>query len=162
MNMDTDAGVTVAEIERLYRSHFHQYLRVAEAIAGDPDGGFDAVQDGFARAIRYRATFRHDASLSTWVWRCVVNAARAVRRSSAVSGGATDEPLEGVESSFGDLRESIATLPERQRVILFLRYYADMDYATIAKTLHLRTGTVGAALNKAHATLRRNLQEVPQ
>ena len=56
--------------------------------------------------------------------------------------------------------ESIARLPERQRLVLFLRYYADLDYASIATTLQISTGTVGATLNAAHASLRRLLQEV--
>src|SRR5206468_6238374 len=40
---------------------------------------------------------------------------------------------------------------ERQRLVLFLRYYADLDYAAIADTLGIGPGTVGASLNHAHA-----------
>jgi RNA polymerase sigma factor (sigma-70 family) len=53
-------------------------------------------------------------------------------------------------------------LPERQRLALFLRYYADLDYRTIADTLGIRPGTVAATLNAAHATLRSTLSEVPR
>jgi DNA-directed RNA polymerase specialized sigma24 family protein len=52
-------------------------------------------------------------------------------------------------------------LPDRQRFILFLRYYADLDYGAIATALDLSPGTVGATLHAAHATLRERLQEVP-
>ena len=48
----------------------------------------------------------------------------------------------------------IADLPERQRLVLFLRYYADLDYRQIADALGIRRGTVGATLNQAHAALR--------
>jgi RNA polymerase sigma factor (sigma-70 family) len=50
-------------------------------------------------------------------------------------------------------------LPERQRLALFLRYYADFDYQAIAETLGVSTGTVGAMLNAAHTALRRSLEE---
>jgi RNA polymerase sigma factor (sigma-70 family) len=56
--------------------------------------------------------------------------------------------------------EAIARLPERQRLALFLRYYADLDYRSIAAALEISTGTVGATLSAAHSSLRRLLQEV--
>jgi RNA polymerase sigma-70 factor (ECF subfamily) len=59
------------------------------------------------------------------------------------------------------LREQIAALPERQRETLFLRYYADLDYRTIAQVLGIEVGTVSATLSAAHRTLRRNIQEAP-
>jgi DNA-directed RNA polymerase specialized sigma24 family protein len=42
---------------------------------------------------------------------------------------------------------------------LFLRYYADLDYASIAAALDIAEGTVGATLNAAHVALRRSLEE---
>jgi RNA polymerase sigma factor (sigma-70 family) len=59
-----------------------------------------------------------------------------------------------------ELRVAVALLPERQRLVLFLRYYADLDYAAIADALEIAPGTVAATLNAAHATLHRTLQEV--
>jgi RNA polymerase sigma factor (sigma-70 family) len=52
------------------------------------------------------------------------------------------------------IRGCLALLPERQRLALFLRYYADLDYATIARALGVRRGTISATLNQAHAALR--------
>jgi RNA polymerase sigma factor (sigma-70 family) len=154
---------SVADLEQLYRGRFHQYLRVAEAIAGSPEAGLDAVQEGFARAIQYRAQFRGEARLSSWVWQCVVNAARAVL---VLHNETLNDDLEGAvlaeEPLPPNIRGAIAALPERQRLTLFLRYYADMDYASIAQVLGIDVGTVGATLNKAHAALRRQLQEVAQ
>jgi RNA polymerase sigma factor (sigma-70 family) len=51
-------------------------------------------------------------------------------------------------------------LPERQRLALFLRYYADLDYAAIAAALGISPGTVGALLHTARTSLRRTLEEV--
>ena len=49
----------------------------------------------------------------------------------------------------------VAALPERQRLAVFLRYYADLDYRAIATALAIEPGTVSATLNSAHASLRR-------
>jgi RNA polymerase sigma factor (sigma-70 family) len=58
------------------------------------------------------------------------------------------------------VRAVLAMLPERQRLALFLRYYADLDYDAIATALGISTGTVGATLHAAHAALRAQIQEV--
>jgi RNA polymerase sigma factor (sigma-70 family) len=66
-------------------------------------------------------------------------------------------------NGFGDpVRVALAALPERQRLVLFLRYYADLDYATIAATLEIAEGTVAATLSSARAALRESLEEVPR
>jgi RNA polymerase sigma-70 factor (ECF subfamily) len=59
-----------------------------------------------------------------------------------------------------ELATLIALLPERQRLVLFLRYYADLDYRRIAQILRVEVGTVSATLHAAHTSLRRALKEV--
>jgi RNA polymerase sigma factor (sigma-70 family) len=59
-----------------------------------------------------------------------------------------------------ELRAAIAVLPERQRLMLFLRHYADLDYQSIAAALGVSAGTVSATLSQAHARLRQTLEEV--
>jgi RNA polymerase sigma factor (sigma-70 family) len=60
------------------------------------------------------------------------------------------------------VRAVVAALPERQRLVLFLRYYADLDYATISEALEISAGTVAATLSSARSSLRPLLQEVPE
>jgi len=155
------AAVSVNKLEQLYRSGFHRYLRVAEAIAGNPESGLDAVQEGFARALRHRLDFRGEAQVSTWVWTCVVNAAKTARpqRESPIDEEALEAATEESRPS-SVLQSLIVSLPERQRLALFLRYYADLDYRSIAEVLEIEIGTVGAMLNKAHTNLRQQLEEV--
>jgi RNA polymerase sigma-70 factor (ECF subfamily) len=156
---------TVDGLAVLYRGSYHRYLRVAEAIAGDVELAHDAVQDGFARALRSRASFRGTGSIEGWVWRIVVNSARAVCR----EGGRVDMRLEELveepsasadEPPAREVRAVIERLPERQRLVLFLRYYADLDYQRIADVLEIRPGTVAATLHQAQASLRQVLEEV--
>jgi RNA polymerase sigma-70 factor (ECF subfamily) len=155
-------GATPAQLEALYHQRFGYFARVAAAICGDLDGGRDAVQTAFTAAVRERRSFRGAGSLEAWVWRIVVNEARHIAREPlneslqvADLGAANGYP----EETSG-LREHIAALPERQRETLFLRYYADLDYRTIADALGIEVGTVSATLNAAHQTLRRNIEEV--
>jgi RNA polymerase sigma factor (sigma-70 family) len=152
-------GASLAELEALYRSRFDVFARVAASVTGDGERARDAVQDAFASAVRKRKTFRGDGPLEAWVWRIVLNAARSDARKSvtvaeAVELGATN----GHAEEDAELRAALALLPERQRTAVFLRYYADLDYAAIAEALGITTGTVAATLNAAHAALRTRLE----
>jgi DNA-directed RNA polymerase specialized sigma24 family protein len=89
----------------------------------------------------------------------VVNAARDERRARR------PPPLllapNGNGHADGDeVRFAVALLPERQRLTLFLRYYADLDYAAIADVLGVSEGTVAATLHASHRALRRRLEKV--
>jgi RNA polymerase sigma factor (sigma-70 family) len=153
-------GADLDEIEALYRSRFHAFVRTAAAVAGDDDSGLEAVQEGFATAVRKRSTYRGEGSLEGWVWPIVLNEARdrLRRRTPAVPGAS--EPTDERETKDEELRLALAALPERQRLVAFLRYYADLDYEGIASVLGIAPGTVAATLNAAHAALREHLEGV--
>jgi RNA polymerase sigma-70 factor (ECF subfamily) len=59
-----------------------------------------------------------------------------------------------------ELRARLAAVPERQRLVVFLRYFADLEYREIAAALGIEVGTVGATWHAAHAALRTALEEV--
>jgi RNA polymerase sigma-70 factor (ECF subfamily) len=147
------------EIERVYRTGYPTYLRVACAITDSPDLGHDAVQEAFVRAIRSRGSYGARGSLEGWIWKIVVNAARD-RRPAAIGPPARNVPIEPGPEGRGVLREAIARLPERQRLAIFLRYFADLDQASIAQALGVRPGTVAATLHAARETLRQSVEEV--
>src|SRR4029078_9975167 len=73
-------GPLTGELEDLYRGRYRYFLRLATVIVGDETSGHDAVQDGFAQALREQQSFRGEGPLDAWVWRTVVNAALASRR----------------------------------------------------------------------------------
>jgi RNA polymerase sigma factor (sigma-70 family) len=156
-------GVSVRQLESLYRERFDHFARVAAAVTGDAEAGRDAVQLAFATAVRKRRSFRGTGPLEAWLWRIVVNEARRLAREDRPAPvDAAHEPAAKngrVPDELG-LRAWIAALPPRQRAALFLRYYADLDYRAIADVLGVEVGTVSATLSAAHTTLRKALKEV--
>ena len=164
MRRKRDRGASLEALAELYERRHGRFLHVAEAIVGDPELANDAVQDAFARLVRSRRSFRGEGSLDGWVWRTVVNTARnALRDRPPLSVPLEDGTAISANGNAPDarVRAVLALLPEQQRLVLFLRYYADLDYRSIAEALGIRPGTVGATLNQAHAGLRRLLEEVP-
>ena len=149
---------TVAELETLYRARYAAFVRVAAAIAGDPARGADAVHDAFASAIeRRRLVPRRGAARGVGLAHrdpgCRGRHGRARARTPCY--------LEGPAAPGDDpgIRALVAALPERQRLAVFLRYFADLDYRAIADALGVEVGTVSATLNAAHGSLRRSLEE---
>lgn len=148
------------ELEELYRTRFPAYLRVARAVVGDRERALEAVQDAFADALRSCDSFRGEGSLEAWVWRIVVNSARKAARRPLVEP-ALPHAIPGADPSLrDDVAPIVRSLPERQRLVLFLRYYADLDYRSIADALGVEVGTVSSSLVAARAAVQRALSEV--
>jgi len=150
------------ELEELYRHRYPHFVRVAAAITGDAESGRDAVQTGFAQAVRKRRGYRATGPLEAWIWRIVVNEARRVRRTEPRPPLLEEHKPSSNGHASDDLgvRAWIAALPARQRAAVFLRYYADLEYGQIAELLGIEIGTVSATLSAAHATLRKHAEEV--
>jgi RNA polymerase sigma-70 factor, ECF subfamily len=155
-------GDFVAAIERLSRDRYQRFLALAVAMLGDLDRGRDAVHEAFVRALRSRGELRRVESLPAWLWQTVVNVCRDEYRHAVayLDEGYEPEAHNAAEPNI-ELRAVIAALPERQRLVLFLRHYADLDYDSIAKVLGIERGTVAATLHKTHAKLREAMTEVP-
>jgi RNA polymerase sigma-70 factor (ECF subfamily) len=156
-------GATLAAIEGLYRSQLPVLRRAAAAITGDRELACDAVQDAFARAVLRHADFRGEGSLNGWIWRIVINTTlsqtRARRPISPLAGDPPTSDNGHTDAATERVRSALAQLPERQRLVLFLHYYADLDYTTIAEAVDISPGTVGATLHAARANMRRRLEE---
>jgi RNA polymerase sigma factor (sigma-70 family) len=160
-------GARLDDIERLYRRRVGAFLASVTAFLGDADAALDAVQDGFVLAIRKRASFRGEADLEAWVWRIVLNAARdragiGSRQTALANRVASDDQIRSAVSrndTHVELRGLVSALPERQRLAVFLRYYADLSYSQLGQVLGVDPGTIAASLNAAHRTLRQQLEE---
>ena len=150
--------ITEAALERVFRTRYEALARMATTITGDVERGHDAVQEGFTRALRASASFRGEAAVESWVWRIVLRAAVDER------SGPVDAPLPestAVALPFPvrdpELAAAVAALAPRRRLIVFLRYYADLDLRQIAAVVGVAEGTVSATLVQAHDVLRERL-----
>jgi len=155
------AAERVREVEQVYRTRLPELWRVAAAISGSRDAAPDLVQEAFVRAVRRIDTFRGDGPIEAWLWRIVVNVARNAHREPETVALSRELPVGDISSADDEQAElgtAMSRLSERQRLVVFLRYYADLDYATIAEVLTISSGTVGATLTSARAALARTLE----
>lgn len=152
------------ELETLYRSRYVAFRNTLATITGGRDSARDAVQEAFARALRERRSFRGDGTLEAWVWRIAIRTAReqASRRGEVAVPEVAETVLPEPERD-PELAAALLTLPPRRRLVVFLRYFADLSYAEIAEVCAIAEGTVAATLAQSHETLARHLdpKEVP-
>jgi RNA polymerase sigma-70 factor (ECF subfamily) len=148
------------EIEALYQSSYLRFRNALATVTGSYESARDAVQQAFAQAIAERRQFRGDGSLAAWVWKIALRQALSLRAdfAHAAVNGALDPTL--VEPAYDPaLAAAVRRLPPRRRLVVFLRYFADLSYAEIAELVGVSEGTVAATLSQAHAALREVLTE---
>jgi RNA polymerase sigma-70 factor (ECF subfamily) len=155
-------AATAREIEELYRRRYVSYRRGVTALTGSPESARDVVQEAFAQALRDRDQYRGQGSLAAWVWRIVLRSALDSRRNGAqlstLDELVAETPLLSPERD-PLLAQALRRLPPRRRLVVFLRYFADLSYAEIAALCEISEGTVAATLSQAHAEL---LQVLPK
>jgi RNA polymerase sigma-70 factor (ECF subfamily) len=170
-NGDRDAfGELVTRHQRRIWMVCRQYVGVDEADA--------AAQDSLVKAYTSLATFDGRAAFTTWLTRIAINTCldlirRQKREGLRVVGPDDDGDLEAVAQLADDevdpegrsiqlqavdrLKQCEAELPERQREIFRLRFYAEMELDEIAGALSVHVGTVKTQLHRAVHRLRREL-----
>jgi RNA polymerase sigma-70 factor (sigma-E family) len=137
-------------------------LRFAALLTGDRHRAEDLVQDALAKAYLRWDRIRRTDQPDVYVRRVLVNGSRAWWRRRANHELPVERTVDheapgdvSVESAERDsVRRMIAKLPHRQRVVLVLRYYEDLDDATIAEILECSTATVRTHAMRALRRLR--------
>jgi RNA polymerase sigma-70 factor (sigma-E family) len=147
--------------EQFVKDQLRSLLRIATAITMNPTLAEDLVQDVLIKVMR---RWDHVASRDdpeTYVRRMLVNEyiswrrrwARIVPRAQVLIDDDGPDPAVA-HAERAELVSRLATLPRRQRIVLALRYFEDMDDAAIATILGCRPGTVRGYAFRALATLR--------
>ncbi len=155
-------AASAESIEELYRSRYASFRGGLAALTGSYDSARDVLQEAFAQALRDREQYRGDSSLAAWVWRIAFRVALRSRvngqRELTLDELVAAAPIPSAE---GDplLAEALKRLPPQRRLIVFLRYFADLSYAEIASLCEISEGTVAATLSHAHADLLKNLEQ---
>lgn len=147
-------------IEELYRRRYGRFHGVLSTISGSYESGHDAVQEAFARALAKRSEFRGEGSLEGWVWQIAVRTALEARTGKEVvsMNGALDPALVDPQRD-PLLAAALKGLSPRRRLMIFLRYFADLSYAQIATACGVSEGTVAATLAQARDELLGALDE---
>ncbi len=157
----------IADFGAFYEAMYPVAYRTAYGIVGDRGAADDIVQESFMAAYRERDRFRGDAPARAWLLRIVVNRAVSSVRGSrprVVTLDVVDRPdpadpedAPARIAAHVTLEEAMRHLAPRDRAAIVLRYYHDLDHATIAGILGTNANNVGVILHRSLERLRRAL-----
>ncbi|MFI6316748.1 sigma-70 family RNA polymerase sigma factor [Nonomuraea sp. NPDC050556] len=148
------------EFEEFYRTSRDACLRAVLVGTGDPTLAEDLVAEAYAQAWGAWRKVRAHPAPRAWIVRTAFNTRvswwRRRRREVALAGhdAAAHQPAQGVDPA---LLAAVRRLPRRQREVVALRVFLDLDTEATARTLGIAPGTVTAHLARAVATLRADL-----
>jgi RNA polymerase sigma-70 factor (sigma-E family) len=151
----------------LYRSQRLPLLRLAVLLTEDTGVAEDVVQDAFL-ALRRRWHAVDPQAAAGYLRTSVVNGSRSVhrRRSVARKYAWLSEPGEEPPADLAvllaedhrEVVEALRRLPQRQREVLVLRYWAELSEAEIAEALGVARGTVKSSASRGLSALEQQLR----
>lgn len=135
-------------------------LRFGYVLTGNPHDAADLVQDALERTgARWVAVRRRDSD--AYVRRTMVNrwvsTWRRRRRRELLVAEVPEHAVPSGEVTDPALWAALRALPARQRAVLVLRYYEDLDEQQTAAALGCSVGTVKSQAARARARLRQTL-----
>ena len=175
------AAGNASAFELIMRRHNRLLFRTARSILKDDTETEDALQESYLHAWRGLASFRADATLSTWLVRIVVNeslgrlrrrGAQVIPLDSAVSVD-SEEVLMGdsAEQSANEQPERLAMraevrrmiearidkLPDAYRTVFMLRAVEELSVEEVAVALDIPEATVRTRFFRARGLMREGL-----
>ena len=160
-----DAPSLDERFERLVEEHQTSLLRTCYLYLGDAALAEDAVQETFLKAYRALPGFRGESSEKTWLMRIAINVCRDQLRKGwfrhvdrRVTPEMLPEATAPAEAGDDALLAEVMNLPAKEREVVLLYYYQDMDTRTIARILHIARSSVSGRLRSARARLRAVLE----
>ena len=160
------ASAPADAVTALYRAHALGLIRLAVVMLGDRPAAEDAVQEAFCGLYRRWHSLSDPGKALSYVRSSVINNCRtALRRRRRQGGAPGDRPGESAEAMalIGEEHRQVLTairrLPARQREVLVLRFYLDLNEEEIAASMRISRGTVKSTTSRALAALGRILGE---
>jgi RNA polymerase sigma-70 factor (ECF subfamily) len=151
--------------EEIFNTCRRPLLAYIAALTGDHHLAEDVVQDTFVKLAQRRRRIRPEKGVRAWLYRVARNRAIDLmrRRGREVTGDTAPEDRGGARGPVEELarrereeklRTSLASLPEKERDLLVLRFFGDLSFKEIARVVRRPLGTVLWQVHRSLAKLR--------
>jgi RNA polymerase sigma-70 factor (sigma-E family) len=149
------------DFAEFYRSNRDGCLRAVVAGLGDRQIAEDLVAEAFTRAWASWPTVSRHPAPQGWVVRTALNTGvswwRRRRRERPLEDHDSVAPADACAGVDEAVLAALRRLPARQREVVALRVFLDLDTDTTGQVLGIAAGTVRAHLSRAVASLRQDL-----
>ena len=153
--------------EMIIRSSSRNLFAIAYGILQNREEAEDVVQDTLVKAWKSRWRVRDPEKFPAWISTIARHRARDLARRRRPEPLPHDfEVSETVEATAetenvnlnSEVQAALSQLPELHRMAVTLRYFEDLDYATIERTLGLSNGALRGILGRSLGVMRRRLK----
>jgi len=151
--------------EMIIRSSSRNLFAIAYGILQNREEAEDVVQDTFIKAWKSRWRVRDPEKFPAWISTIARHRARDLARRRRPEPLPHDfESAEAIDTSEenpelnSEVQSALSQLPELHRMAVTLRYFEELDYATIEQTLGLTNGALRGILGRALGLMRRKLK----
>jgi RNA polymerase sigma-70 factor (ECF subfamily) len=141
-----------ARIDELYRLHAAAIQGRCRRLLGDAEAAADVTQETFIRAARHVERLPPGREALAWLYRVATNLClndlrdrRTARAATAAFGESVDACVAGPEAAVADrelVRQLLAALPEKVRLVALLRHVDGLHDAEVAAALGVGRRTV--------------------
>ncbi len=151
----------------IIRTQSRALFAIAYGVLQNREEAEDVVQDTLVKAWKSRWRVRDPEKFPAWLSTIARHRARDLARRRRPEPLPHDfEAAETVEAGSeketvdldSEVNASLSQLPELHRMAVTLRYFEDLDYATIEQTLGLTNGALRGILGRALGNMRRRLK----
>lgn len=160
-------------LEAIYKAHVHAMIGYGLQITSDADLIKDTIQDLFIELWKSRENLADITQPKFYLFRALRNKLmRSASRQSFVSEGelhlaAHEQPATYIELEIlfheqetalrKNLQQLLKLLPRRQQEVIYLRFYQDFSYETIAQMMEMNYQSVLNLTQRALKSLRKGL-----
>lgn len=156
----------VPAFDDLFVQRWAATVKLALLLVDDEPSAEDVAQEAFAGLLRHWHQLDDQARAQSYLNRAVVNGARSALRRRRTARAWTPphevphpsaEELALLGEEHREVFAAVAALPLRQREVVVLRYWSQLDEAATAEAMGITRGTVKSTAHKAMAALHRRL-----
>ena len=140
----------------------NKLYRLAYLYLANQASALEAVDEAVYKGFKARKKLREDKYFDTWLTRILINECKKeLKRRKRVypSNYLPDSDIEDYNYDTLPLKEAIAKLPEKLRVVIIMRYFSDYTLAQTADSLKIPQGTVVTRQRQALSLLKLELLE---
>lgn len=160
--MDRYCAGDARAFEELFKRYAARLLRFTRPIVGAAQAP-DVVQITFLKLHEARAKYRSGAKLSSWLFTIARNTAldhvrsAPARREVHVDADAPADARTRDTLAIDKVRKAVGELPEDQRDVVLLHWFADLGFDEVAQVLRASSVAVRARAHRAYEKLRVSL-----
>lgn len=165
-----DAGDTAVTAAALFATHRLHLVRLALLLVDDRETAEDVVQDAFAGLHRRWSSLAGEDKALAYLRASVVNGSRSVLRRRRTVRRNPQPPLDALTAEPAEDRAllaaehravlaAISRLPQRQREVIVLRYWAELTEPQIAAALGISVGAVKSTASRGRDAIAAALTE---